>query len=270
MRPPSSLSMHRRTLNRQLMAQGMTFQAVLDEVPLCDRVPTARLHGSPLREIAASLGYAETSAFSRAFRRWSGTAPSRAGAQALDRPFGSESNRRVRFFRDDVPIQWRVTLGSLPCPYRARNPSARPIPLVVVAASSIVFIATLFPQLAKRLIRLCKLPPEENRVRIRAGPCGRSRPHPEVPHQPELPGHHHGRRPAELQVTSHRPSWRCGRRRHVNPAIDQCHSYSRSSFEIEAELKKIVARPEARSRPCTNSSVRNRPRALLKPPPFAS
>ena len=30
---------------------------------------TARI---PITEIAASLGYAETSAFSRAFRRWSG------------------------------------------------------------------------------------------------------------------------------------------------------------------------------------------------------
>jgi AraC-like DNA-binding protein len=35
----------------------------------CQLLDTARI---PITEIAASLGYAETSAFSRAFRRWSG------------------------------------------------------------------------------------------------------------------------------------------------------------------------------------------------------
>jgi AraC-like DNA-binding protein len=71
------LLMHRRTLNRRLESQGTTFQRVLDEV----RFEVARQlldgTGLPLTEIAASLGYAELSAFSRAFRRWSGAAPSR-------------------------------------------------------------------------------------------------------------------------------------------------------------------------------------------------
>ena len=71
------LSMHRRTLNRQLMAQGATFQGVLDEVRFVTACQLLDFTHLPLREIAASLSYAETSAFSRAFRRWSGTAPSR-------------------------------------------------------------------------------------------------------------------------------------------------------------------------------------------------
>jgi AraC-like DNA-binding protein len=69
------LSMHRRTLNRRLKAEGTTFQEVLDEVRFeaaCQLLDTGRI---PITEIAASLGYAETSAFSRAFRRWSGIAP---------------------------------------------------------------------------------------------------------------------------------------------------------------------------------------------------
>jgi len=69
------LMMHRRTLNRRLKAEGTTFQALLDEVRFdtaCQLLDTARI---PITEIAASLGYAETSAFSRAFRRWSGATP---------------------------------------------------------------------------------------------------------------------------------------------------------------------------------------------------
>jgi AraC-like DNA-binding protein len=70
------LSMHRRTLNRRLEAQGTSFQNILDEVRFeaaCQLLDATKI---PLTEIAASLGYSESSAFSRAFRRWSGEAPS--------------------------------------------------------------------------------------------------------------------------------------------------------------------------------------------------
>jgi AraC-like DNA-binding protein len=69
------LLMHRRTLNRRLKAEGTTFRHLLDEVRFeaaCQLLDTARI---PITEIAVSLGYAETSAFSRAFRRWSGATP---------------------------------------------------------------------------------------------------------------------------------------------------------------------------------------------------
>jgi len=71
------LSMHRRTLNRRLEAQGTTFQQVLDEVRFEAARQLLETTKIPLTEIAASLGYAESSAFSRAFRRWSGEPPSR-------------------------------------------------------------------------------------------------------------------------------------------------------------------------------------------------
>lgn len=67
------LSMHRRTLNRRLKAEGTTFRELLDEARFeaaCQLLDASRV---PITEIAFSLGYAETSAFSRAFRRWSGT-----------------------------------------------------------------------------------------------------------------------------------------------------------------------------------------------------
>jgi AraC-like DNA-binding protein len=70
------LFLHRRTLNRHLNEQGTNFQQVLDEI----RFEAARqlLDNTQLSltDIAASLGYSDSSAFSRAFRRWSGAAPS--------------------------------------------------------------------------------------------------------------------------------------------------------------------------------------------------
>jgi AraC-like DNA-binding protein len=69
------LSLHRRTLNRRLRAEGTTFQKVLDE----QRLLVARqllLHtDSAINEIASALCYADVSAFMRAFRRWTGTTP---------------------------------------------------------------------------------------------------------------------------------------------------------------------------------------------------
>ena len=70
------LDMHRRTLNRRLSAEGTQFRTVANEV----RFEIARqlLEDTevPLGQIAAALGYSEASAFTRAFRRWSGETPS--------------------------------------------------------------------------------------------------------------------------------------------------------------------------------------------------
>jgi AraC-like DNA-binding protein len=62
-------------LNRRLKAEGTTFQKLLDEVRFdaaCQLLDTSSI---PIAEIAASLGYADPAAFSRAFRRWSGATP---------------------------------------------------------------------------------------------------------------------------------------------------------------------------------------------------
>jgi AraC-like DNA-binding protein len=69
------LSMHRRTLNRRLKAEGTTFQRVLDEVRFeiaQDLLSNSNVH---LDDIAATLGYAAVTPFMRTFRRWSGTTP---------------------------------------------------------------------------------------------------------------------------------------------------------------------------------------------------
>ena len=69
------LAMHRRTLNRRLEAQGTTFREVLEDVRFeaaCQLLVATRLS---LDDIAAALGYAGVSPFTRAFRRQAGTSP---------------------------------------------------------------------------------------------------------------------------------------------------------------------------------------------------
>ena len=66
-------ALHPRTLHRRLHAEGTTFSALLEE----SRYEIARqlLRDTQMQatEIACALGYADSTAFTRAFRRWSGT-----------------------------------------------------------------------------------------------------------------------------------------------------------------------------------------------------
>jgi AraC-like DNA-binding protein len=71
----SALGLSGRTLARRLRELGAGFRELLDDA----RFVTARnlLQSSkvPVAEIAARLGYSDTAAFTRAFRRWAGTPP---------------------------------------------------------------------------------------------------------------------------------------------------------------------------------------------------
>jgi AraC-like DNA-binding protein len=73
----ASLGMSPRTLARRLADADTTFQAVLEAVR--QRLATRYLEQDELRldDVAALLGYSETSAFVTAFRRWTGTTPGR-------------------------------------------------------------------------------------------------------------------------------------------------------------------------------------------------
>jgi AraC-like DNA-binding protein len=70
-----SLAMSRRTLHRRLQERGLVFKELLKAI----RYQLARQYLAErhltLAEIALLLGYSEQSAFSRAFRHWSGTTP---------------------------------------------------------------------------------------------------------------------------------------------------------------------------------------------------
>jgi len=77
------LSMHSRTLARRLAAVDTHFQALVDEARF--EIAQQLLEGSAmdLRQITATLDYADPSAFTRAFRRWSGTTPARWRAKRV-------------------------------------------------------------------------------------------------------------------------------------------------------------------------------------------
>jgi AraC-like DNA-binding protein len=70
-------SMHSRTLARHLDAVGTSFQALVDECGFEIARQFLELSDQDVAQIAATLRYADASAFTRAFRRWSGTTPAR-------------------------------------------------------------------------------------------------------------------------------------------------------------------------------------------------
>lgn len=73
-RVADELAMHRRTLDRRLLADNVRFRTLVDEVRF--EVSRQLLETEmPIAAISQSLQYASASAFTRAFRRWSGTAP---------------------------------------------------------------------------------------------------------------------------------------------------------------------------------------------------
>ena len=69
-------SMHRRTLNRHLRTEGLAFRQVANQIRFeiaCELLENTDM---ALGQVAAVLRYSELSAFTRAFRRWSGQTPS--------------------------------------------------------------------------------------------------------------------------------------------------------------------------------------------------
>lgn len=69
-------SIHQRTLNRRLRDCGTCFRELLDESRFGIAQQLLEDSSMNITEIAATLDYADTSAFARAFRRQSGMAPS--------------------------------------------------------------------------------------------------------------------------------------------------------------------------------------------------
>ena len=72
----SLYAVSRRTLYRYLKAEGRTFRQVANEVRCEIACTLLAKTDMPLSQITEILNYSEVSAFSRAFRRWSGQPPS--------------------------------------------------------------------------------------------------------------------------------------------------------------------------------------------------
>jgi len=75
-----SLRMSPRTLQRRLAAESTGFQQMIDAVREELALIWVRDPDLPLGEVAFRLGYADVSAFLRAFKRWTGTTPARLRA----------------------------------------------------------------------------------------------------------------------------------------------------------------------------------------------
>lgn len=70
-----------RTLQRRLKYCGVEFEELLDEVRRSEAIRLIREGGHSMTEIAYRVGYSDPAHFTRAFRRWTGTAPSRFQSQ---------------------------------------------------------------------------------------------------------------------------------------------------------------------------------------------
>ncbi len=75
------LGMHPRTLSRRLHALETGFQELIDEARFGIARQMLEHTAIDVSEIAASLDYSDASAFTRSFRRWSGTTPALWRAQ---------------------------------------------------------------------------------------------------------------------------------------------------------------------------------------------
>jgi len=75
------LGMSNRTLARRLAAEGLTFSEIQTELKTDLAKRYLRDGDLPISQIAWLLGYREVSAFTHAFKRWTGTAPRQSRAQ---------------------------------------------------------------------------------------------------------------------------------------------------------------------------------------------
>ena len=83
-RVAKKLAMSPRTLQRQLNEQGVKFKNLVNDTRRRFALIYLRDRRNALTEIAFLLGYSDASAFNRAFKRWTGLAPSAYRAQATN------------------------------------------------------------------------------------------------------------------------------------------------------------------------------------------
>ena len=64
-----------RTFQRLLNAEGVGYAELVDRCRCSVACDSLKHTQQPVKDIAVALGYRDASSFSRAFRRWTGTAP---------------------------------------------------------------------------------------------------------------------------------------------------------------------------------------------------
>jgi AraC-like DNA-binding protein len=90
------LAMNLRTMQRHLSAWGVTFEEILDQYRYRTALNHLRAGKQNVTEIAFHLGYSDSAHFTRAFRRWTGLAPSQALDALAGRPL------------DPAPLHWEA------------------------------------------------------------------------------------------------------------------------------------------------------------------
>jgi AraC-like DNA-binding protein len=70
------LGLSRQTLYRRLKAEGVTFEQIVDRLRHRLALRFVREQGLSVKETAWRLGFSDPAAFSRAFKRWTGSSPS--------------------------------------------------------------------------------------------------------------------------------------------------------------------------------------------------
>lgn len=78
------LNTSRQTLYRKLKAENVSFQGLLEDVRYASAKEQLKEPQRALSEIAFSLGFNDLSAFSRAFKRWSGITPKEFRENQMD------------------------------------------------------------------------------------------------------------------------------------------------------------------------------------------
>ncbi|MET0531954.1 MAG: helix-turn-helix transcriptional regulator [Microvirga sp.] len=103
------LAVHRRTLNRHLRAEGIQFRTLSDAVRFAVARQLLSDTDIPLAKIAAALDFSEPAAFTRAFQRWSGRAPSswRADENSVPVPRTAGRPTRVEQIGNSPRDEWR-------------------------------------------------------------------------------------------------------------------------------------------------------------------
>ncbi len=76
------LRMSERSLQRRLSAEGLSFDALLEDVRRELALQYLQDRDVAIAEVAFLLGYSEPSAFHRAFKRWTGSTPAQVRARA--------------------------------------------------------------------------------------------------------------------------------------------------------------------------------------------
>ena len=87
------LGLSARTLQRRLAAAGQSYSGLVEATRLEVALTLLRQESMPIAKIATSLGYEDAAHFTRAFRRWTGKAPTEMRRELTGRSRRGQARR---------------------------------------------------------------------------------------------------------------------------------------------------------------------------------